>query len=170
MKVLDTDRLTLRWLKLDDAAFIMELVNDPAWIRFIGDRNVHSVEDARAYITTGPAAMCARHGFGLYRVERKDDGVPIGLCGLIKRDNLDDVDIGFAFLPRFCGAGYAREAAAAVLAHGQREFGLKRIVAITSVDNERSIKLLEGIGLRFEKLTRLNTDIADVKLFATPPA
>ena len=168
MKVLDTDRLTLRWLKLDDAAFIMELVNDPAWIRFIGDRNVHSVEDARAYITTGPAAMYARHGFGLYRVERKDDGVPIGLCGLIKRDNLDDVDIGFAFLPHFCGAGYAREAAAAVLAHGQREFGLKRIVAITSVDNERSIKLLEGIGLRFEKLTRLNTDSADVKLFATP--
>lgn len=170
MKVLDTDRLTLRWLKLDDAAFIMELVNDPAWIRFIGDRNVHSVEDARGYITKGPAAMYARNGFGLYRVERKDSGSPIGLCGLIKRDNLDDVDIGFAFLPRFCGAGYAREAAAAVLVHGQREFGLKRIVAITSVDNVRSIKLLEGIGLRFEKLIKLSSDSDEVKLFATPVA
>ena len=168
MKVLDTDRLTLRWLTSDDAEFIMELVNDPAWIRFIGDRNMHSVDAARAYIAKGPAAMYARHGFGLYRVERKDDGVPMGLCGLIKRDYLDDVDIGFAFLPRFCGSGYAKEAAAAVLAYGQREFGLKRIVAITAVDNERSIKLLEGIGLCFEKRIKLNHDSDEVKLFATP--
>ena len=166
MKVIETERLILRWLTIDDAEFIMELVNEPSWIRFIGDRKVKSVGDARTYIAKGPAAMYERVGFGLYRVERKDDGVPIGLCGLIKRDGLDDVDLGFAFLPRFWGQGYAFESASAVLAFGQREFGLKRIVAITSKDNENSIKLLQCIGLKFEKMVRLSADEEEVKLFA----
>ncbi len=166
MKVLETERLLLRWLNEDDAEFIMELVNEPSWLRFIGDRNVKNLDDARAYIAKGPAAMYVRAGFGLYLVERKADGVPLGMCGLIKRDNLADVDIGFAFLPRYWGLGYAFESAAAVLALGRQQFGLKRIVAITSVDNESSIKLLQRIGLAFEKLIRFGTDEEEVKLFA----
>ena len=166
LKVLETGRLILRWLTTDDAEFIMELVNEPSWLRFIGDRKVRTVEDARGYIAKGPAAMYDRVGFGLYLVERKDDGVPLGMCGLIKRDGLDDVDIGFAFLPRYWGQGYAFESASAVLAFGQREFGLKRIVAITSKDNESSIKLLQNIGLKFEKMIQLSADDEDVKLFA----
>jgi RimJ/RimL family protein N-acetyltransferase len=166
LKVLETERLLLRWLNEDDAEFIMELVNEPSWLRFIGDRNVKTLGDARGYIANGPAAMYARVGFGLYLVERKVDGAPLGMCGLIKRDNLADVDIGFAFLPRYWGCGYAFESAAAVLALGQQQFGLKRIVAITSIDNESSIKLLQRIGLAFEKLIRFGVDEEEVKLFA----
>lgn len=170
MKVLETERLLLRWLTVDDAEFIMALVNEPSWLRFIGDRGVRSVDDARGYIANGPAAMYARLGFGLFLVERRDDGVPVGMCGLIKRDGLDDVDIGFAFLPRFWGQGYALESAAAVLAYGQAELGFKRIVAITSKDNDRSIRLLESIGMTFEKSIRLRAEDEEVKLFALQQA
>ena len=170
MKVLETERLLLRWLTVDDAEFIMALVNEPSWLRFIGDRGVRSVDDARGYIANGPAEMYARLGFGLFLVERRDDGVPVGMCGLIKRDGLDDVDIGFAFLPRFWGQGYALESAAAVLAYGQAELGFKRIVAITSKDNDRSIRLLESIGMTFEKSIRLRAEDEEVKLFALQQA
>ena len=170
MKVLETERLLLRWLTVDDAEFIMALVNEPSWLRFIGDRGVRSVDDALGYIANGPAAMYARLGFGLFLVERRDDGVPVGMCGLIKRDGLDDVDIGFAFLPRFWGQGYALESAAAVLAYGQAELGFKRIVAITSKDNDRSIRLLESIGMTFEKSIRLRAEDEEVKLFALQQA
>ncbi len=168
MNVLETERLRLRWLNEngdDDAAFIMELVNEPSWLRFIGDRNVKSLEDARGYIAKGPGSMYKRAGFGLYAVERKEDGVALGMCGLIRRDNLPDVDIGFAFLPRFWGAGYAFESAAAVLKLGREQFGLKRIVAITSIDNDASIKLLERIGLVFEKRIRFGDAAEEVNLF-----
>jgi RimJ/RimL family protein N-acetyltransferase len=131
VKVLETQRLVLRRLRLDDAAFIFELVNDPSWLRYIGDKDV------------------------------KSSGEAIGICGFIKRDPLDDVDIGFAFLARHRGRGYAREAAAATLDYGRRELGLARIVAITPPDNEASIRVLETIGLRFEGGREL-------KLFATP--
>ena len=151
VKVLQTERLALRELTVDDAAFIRELVNEPSWIRFIGDRGVRSVDDARAYLEKGPIAMYARFGFGLWAVELKETGEAAGLCGLIKRDALEDVDIGFAFLPRFWGRGYALESAQAVLAYGREILGLDRIVAITSPDNDASIRLLEKIGLRFEQ-------------------
>ncbi|MFI4982343.1 MAG: GNAT family N-acetyltransferase, partial [Nevskiales bacterium] len=116
MKVLETERLVLRRLVAEDAPFILELLSDPSWLRFIGDKGVRNLDDARLYIRIGPAAMYARLGHGLYLTELKDGGIPIGLCGLIKRDTLDDVDIGFAFLPQYRGQGYAREAAAATLA------------------------------------------------------
>ena len=166
MTVLETDRLTLRQLTIDDAAFIFELVNDPDWLRFIGDRGVRTLEDARNYILNGPLAMYERVGFGLYLVKRKSDGVPIGMCGLIKREGLDDVDLGFAYLLQFRAQGYAYESASAVLAYGRREFGLKRIVAITSLDNVRSIQLLEKLGFVFEKIIRLSDDGEELKLFA----
>lgn len=166
MKILETDRFILRQLTVEDAAFIFQLVNDPDWLRFIGDRGVRTLDDARNYLRNGPLAMYERVGFGLYLVERKSDGVSLGMCGLIKREGLDDVDIGFAHLPQYRAQGYAFEAASAVLAYGRREFGLKRIVAITSLDNEKSIRLLERLGFVFERTIRLPGGNEDLKLFA----
>jgi RimJ/RimL family protein N-acetyltransferase len=164
--ILETDRLIVRRLTVDDAAFILELINDPDWLRFIGDRHVHSVDEARSYLLNGPLAMYGRSGFGLYAVVLKGSGVPIGMCGLIKREGLDDVDIGFAYLPQYRAQGYAYEAASAVMTYGRHEFGLKRIVAITSLDNDRSIQLLEKLGFTFEKIIRLSDDGEELKLFA----
>jgi RimJ/RimL family protein N-acetyltransferase len=165
-KVIETDRLALRPLTVDDAAFIFELVNDPDWLRFIGDRGVRTLEDARNYILNGPVAMYERVGFGLYLVELKSDSTPIGMCGLIKREGLDDVDLGFAYLPKYRAQGYAYEAASAVQAYGRQTLGLKHIVAITAVDNEPSIRLLEKLGFVFEKTIRLPNDDEELKLFA----
>jgi RimJ/RimL family protein N-acetyltransferase len=165
VKILETDRLVLRWLKADDAAFVLQLVNDPAWLRFIGDRGVQTLEDAAKYIANGPVAMYQRLGFGLYLVELKERAEPIGICGLIKRDTLEDVDLGFAFLPRFWSQGYAFEAASATLALGARTFGLSRIVAVTSPDNDRSARLLAKLGFRFERLLQLTPGAPEVKLY-----
>lgn len=152
MKALHTGRLLIRPFTEADAAFIVELVNDADWLRFIGDKHVHSLDDARRYLRDGPLAMYARHGLGLCCVERRSDGLALGMCGLIKRDSLDDIDLGFAFVPAARGHGYAREAAAAVLAHGFAKRGLQRIVAITDVDNQASAHVLEALGMRFERL------------------
>lgn len=166
MKVLETERLVLRWMSTDDAEFMLGLLNEPSWLRFIGDRGVRTIEDARNYILKGPVEMYARLGFGLYLVELKEGSIPIGICGLVKRDFLDDVDIGFALLPNYWRQGYAYEAAAAVLAYGIEVVGLKRIVAITSSDNHSSARLLEKLGLRFERMVRYPDDSEDVRLFA----
>ncbi len=166
MKILETDRLVVRHLAVDDAAFILELVNDPDWLRFIGDRGVRSLDDAGRYLLNGPLAMYGRLGFGLYAVELKSDGAPIGLCGLIKREGLVDVDLGFAYLPRYRSQGYAYEAAAAIMVYGRQAFDLKRIVAITSLDNERSIRLLEKLGFVFEQYIKLPNDDEELNLFA----
>ena len=154
-EVFATDRLILRRLSPDDAPFILELVNDPDWLRFIGDRNVRNLDDAREYIRKGPVDSYARLGFGLYAMVRRDGGPPIGMCGLLRRDFLEDADIGFALLPAHRGRGYAREAARATLVYARDELGLGRIVAITSRDNERSGRLLEEVGLRFERMIRI---------------
>ena len=167
MKVLETDRLILRWLSINDAEFILELLNDPSWLRFIGDKGVRTLEDARDYILNGPVAMYTRLGFGLYLTELKEGGVPIGICGLIKRDSLEDVDIGFAFLPRFWAKGYAYESASAVMAYGKHVLGLKRIVAITAPDNHSSAKLLEKLGLQFERMIKFSNDAQEDRLFAS---
>jgi len=167
MKVLETDRLILRRLTVEDGEFILELLNDPSWLRFIGDKGVNTLEDACDYILNSPVAMYERLGFGLYLTELKGEGVPIGICGLIKRDSLEDVDIGFAFLPKFRGEGYAYESASAVMAYGKRTFGLDRMVAITSPDNYVSARLLEKLGFSFEKMVKLSDDSAEVSLFAS---
>ncbi|PFD31246.1 alanine acetyltransferase [Bacillus cereus] len=163
MIVRETERLILRWFDVKDAPFILELVYDPAWIQFIGDKGVRNLEDAKNYILNGPVDMYNKIGFGLYLVERKEDLTPIGMCGLIKRDSLEDVDIGFAFLEKFRSKGYGYESAAAVMEYGRNELGLKRIVAITSIDNADSGKLLEKVGLRFEKI--ISGSGEDLKLF-----
>ena len=167
MKVLETDRLNLRWLSTSDAEFILELLNDPPFLRFIGDKGVRTLDDARNYILNGPVDMYARLGFGLYLTELKDSGVPIGICGLIKRDTLEDVDIGFAFLPGFWAKGYAYESASAVMVYGKDVLGLKRIVAITSPNNHASAKLLEKLGLQFEQMIRLSEDASEVRLYVS---
>ena len=165
MIVLETERLVLRRLTLNDAPFIVELLNEPSFLRFIGDRGVRDLQTARQYLLKGPIASYEKHGFGLNLVFLKDSGDPIGICGLLKRDTLPDVDVGFAFLPAHWRKGYAAESAAAVLALGRRAFGLKRIVAITSPDNVASIAVLEKIGLKFEAMTRLGDDPREVRLF-----
>ncbi|MEH7073635.1 GNAT family N-acetyltransferase [Neobacillus drentensis] len=166
MKVMETERLTLRWLTPDDAAFILELLNDPTWVRFIGDRGIRTLDDARNYIVNGPMEMYVRLGFGLFLVELKDAGrTPIGMCGLIKRDGLADVDLGFAFLTRFQSKGYGFEAASATLEYGKEVVGLKRLVAITSVDNVGSARLLEKVGMRFERMITLPHDTEELKLY-----
>ena len=147
MFLVTTERLQLRRLTLDDAPFILRLVNEPSWLRFIGDKGVRTLEDARAYLLKGPLDMYDRLGFGLYQTELRDGATPIGICGLIKRESLPDVDVGFALLPEHWGKGYGYEAASAVLEHGKRDFALQRIVAITSPDNRRSIRVLERLGM-----------------------
>ena len=164
--LIETARLRLRHLTADDADFIVELLNEPAFIRNIGDRGVRTAEDARGYIAKGPVASYERHGFGLYAVELKETGAPIGICGLLKRDTLEDVDIGFAFLSRYWSKGYAVEAAAAALDHGRDRVGLPRVVAITVPQNEPSIRVLEKIGLRFERMVKVADDEPELKLFA----
>jgi [ribosomal protein S5]-alanine N-acetyltransferase len=158
LKVIETERLALRRLSFEDSQFIVELLNDPLWLRFIGDKGVRTLDDARSYIVNGPLSMYERLGFGLYLAELKDDYTPIGLCGLLKRDDLEDVDIGFAFLEEFRGKGYAYEAALAVMDYGRKVLGKERILAITSLDNDASVKLLTKLGLKFKKIIRLADD------------
>ena len=163
--ILETKRLRLRRLAEQDAAFILELVNEPAFIQNIGDKSVRTLDDAREYISSGPVASYEKYGFGLYCVDLKETEEPIGICGLLKRDALDDVDIGFALLEKFRGRGFAYEAAAAVMEYSRSALGLKRIVAITSPDNEASIHVLQKIGLRFERMIRMPGSKEDTRFF-----
>ena len=169
MTIAETDRLYLRHMSTDDAALILELVNEPAWLEFIGDRGVRHLGDARAYIANGPIAMLERHGFALFVVIRKADLAPIGICGLLKRDTLDDVDLGFALLARYRGHSYAREAAMAALAYGFGTLGLKRIVAIAKPTNARSIHLLESLGFTHQGLVTIAPSEPPVCLLALVP-
>ena len=158
-----TPRLRLDPFTVDDAAFIVALLTDPDWLRYIGDRGVRTEEEARGYLASGPLASYAAHGFGLYRVARRDTGAPIGMCGLLRRDTLPDVDLGFAFLPAHRGQGFAREAAAATLAYARETLGLDRIVAIVSPANASSIRVLEALGMGRTGTVQLTTG-ADVLL------
>ncbi len=164
--VLETDRLILRELRETDAPFILGLLNEPSFLAFIGDKGVRDLDGARTYIRTGPLASYAAHGFGLYLTVRREDDEPIGICGILKRDTLDHPDIGFAFRPAFWRQGYCSEAARATLAFGRRDLGLRRIVAVTSVDNVGSRKVLEKIGMRLDGSIRLGDDEEPVHLFA----
>ena len=165
MTVLDTERLLLRPITVDDAEFILALLNEPSFLRYIGDKQVRNVEDARQYILNGPIASYERHGLGLLLVELRDSHTRIGMCGLLKRDELPEPDIGFALIPDFWNKGFAFEAAAAVLQDARDRLKLQRILAITSLDNDASIKLLERLGFKFERVTRLAPDREEIKLF-----
>lgn len=163
--VLDTERLRLRELTPADAPFIVELLNDEAFLRFIGDRGVRDEEDAQRYLVEGPIDSYRRHGFGLWRVELREDGTAIGMCGLLRRPVLDAPDIGFASLPAFRGQGYGREAAQAVLVHGMGPLALPRILAVAQEDNAVSISLLRKLGMRRVGTVRLDAEGADLELY-----
>lgn len=164
--VLETPRLVLREFTHQDDAFVLRLVNEPSWLRFIGDRGVRTLEDARRYLDEGPTRGYARYGFGLWCVTPRDADAPVGMCGLIRRDTLPDVDLGFAFLPEAWGRGYARESAAAVLDHARDALGLRRVLAITVPENAASIRVLTRIGMRLDGTVRMPGESVDLLLFS----
>jgi RimJ/RimL family protein N-acetyltransferase len=168
VSVLVTPRLALREFTFDDAAFVLELLNEPAFLHNIGDKGVRTLEDARNYLQQGPLDSYGRNGFGLYAacLRHAEGAAPVGMCGLVKREGLPDPDVGYAFLQRHCGRGYAVESAAAVLDYGLRTLGLPRILAITSPDNHGSIRVLEKIGMTFDRMIRLREGDDEVKLFS----
>lgn len=166
MIIAETERLRLRTITLDDAdvAFHLALLNDPAFIEHIGDRGVRTMDESRRYIADGPVAMHERHGHSMYMVELKDSGTPIGMCGLIKRDFLEDVDIGYAFMPEYRGRGYALEAARATVEHA-RALGIRRLAGITSPTNTASIELLQKLGLRFQRVMYKSAEDTGTNLY-----
>jgi ribosomal-protein-alanine N-acetyltransferase len=162
--VIETGRLRLRPLAHADAGFIRALLNEPSFLRYIGDKGVRDEDDARRYLDSGPLASYARHGYGLLAVERREGELPIGICGLVRRDTLPGPDLGFAFLPAFWSRGYAFESAAAVLEDARSSRGLERVLAITSLDNVPSIRLLGRLGFLDEGTIRLPEE--ELRLFA----
>lgn len=166
MIVLETARLRLRHFAVEDAGFILRLLNEPSFIEGVNDKGIRTLDAARSYLLDGPIASYSMLGFGLNRVDLKESGVPIGMCGLLQRDSLDHPEVGYAFLSEFCGQGYAVESASAVVADGERSFGLQRILAVTNPGNGASIRVLEKIGFRFEKMLKLFEDEPEIKLFA----
>ena len=166
MNVVETERLALREIEEKDAPFILELLNTPSWIKFIGDRNLKTEEDARNYIVNRLAVPYKTVGFGFYHTSLKADNTAIGICGLVKRDFLEHVDIGFAFLPQHEGKGYGYESASAIMTYAQTTLGFKTIAGITNSDNQRSIALLQKLGLRFQKMILLPEETEEIMLFS----
>lgn len=166
MKILETERTILREIVERDVEFIYDLVNQPSFIEYIGDRNVRSIENARDFIENRYRQSYREHGFGLYAVELKSDGTPIGICGFVKRDTLPDADIGFAFLPQYERKGYAFESADAVMKYGRDVLKLEKVLAITTPHNESSGRLLARLGFEFEGLLKQPNEQAELKLFS----
>lgn len=165
MNILETKRLTLSEQTENDAAFILKLMNTPRWLKYIGDRGIRTIEDAQKYIANGAMKSYKQHGFGFYLTRLKDGNLPVGICGVVKRDGLEHVDIGFAFLPEYEGKGYGFEAALAVMEYAKNILKLGVIVAITTKDNVASIKLLNKIGLRFKEFVTMPGDDEELMLF-----
>jgi RimJ/RimL family protein N-acetyltransferase len=166
---IETARLALTRLTDNDGEFIIRVLNEPSFLRYIGDRGVRTLDDARRYIQAGPAAGYARHGHGLMRVALKPGGAPIGMCGVLRRDTLPEPDLGFSLLPEYWSQGYAFEAADAVMRHAREVLHLGRILAITTTDNEPSMRLLGKLGFRFDRLVRLGEDPTELRLFVSEP-
>ncbi len=166
MKILETERTILREIVETDAAFVLDLLNQPSFIKYIGDRNVRTVEAARDYIESRFTEGYRKFGFGMWAVELKETGDVIGLCGFVKRDALPDADVGFAFLPQFERCGYGFETASAAMRFGQEKLNFARVLAITSKDNDASGKLLGKLGFEFERLIRLANDDEELKLYS----
>ncbi|MEZ5456028.1 MAG: GNAT family N-acetyltransferase [Lysobacteraceae bacterium] len=151
MRVLDTARLRVRHFTVEDAAWVLRLLNEPDFITNIGDRNVRTVEEAQTFLQQGPMLAYARDGFGMFAVELPSSGGCVGMCGLLKREFTGEVDVGYAYFPEYSGMGYATEAAAAVIAWGRSACGLDRIVGFVSPHNTASIKVLQKLGMQYEK-------------------
>ncbi len=166
MQITETNRLKIRQLNKEDAAFIFELVNQPPWLTHIGDKSVHSLIDAENYIISGPVSMYEEYGFGLYLVELLSNEKAIGICGLIKRDYLPEPDIGFAFLSEYWHKGYAHESAAAIISDAIDRQEIKNILAITTLHNHPSIKLLDKLGFVFDKTIEDNDKVLNLYLYS----
>ncbi|MCU1287845.1 MAG: ribosomal-protein-alanine acetyltransferase [Acidobacteria bacterium] len=167
MKILETERTTLREITENDAAFILDLMNQPSFIKYIGDRDVRTIDAARREIENRFLKSYTESGFGFWAVELKDSNTPIGICGFVKRETLPEPDVGFAFLPQFERKGYAYEAALAVMKYGREKLNLQRVLAITTRENERSVKLLEKLGLSFVRLIAMPHEKEELKLFSS---
>ncbi len=170
MIITETSRLLIRELSVADAPFILTLTNTPEWLQFIGDRGIRSITDAENYILNGPMASYLKFNHGLYLVLLKEGDLPIGICGIIKRDTLNYKDIGFAFMPVYTGKGYALEAATAILQVTNQKLGPQRIEAITLPSNTRSIRLLGKLGFVFNRMVRFEGGNEDLMLFANEAA
>jgi len=166
MLIAITERLIIRELSVSDAPFILELLNTPNWLRFIGDRGVKDLEDAKKYLKKGPLKSYDDNGFGLYMLELRESKTPIGICGLIKRTDFKDPDIGFAFLPDYESKGYGFESATEVLAYGRDEFLVRKVLGITLEKNIASVRLLEKLGLTFEKKFIYESTKEELMLFS----
>lgn len=163
--VLQTRRLRLRRLTFDDAGLMLAIWNDPAFIENVSDRGIRTVDEARTAMSNGVLKLYDDYGYGPYRVALKADDTAIGICGIFRREGLDEPDIGFALLPEFCAHGYAHEAAVAVVDHARDDLGLARLVAIVSPENAPSIGLISKLGLQFERMMRLPGEDADVAVY-----
>jgi len=164
--IAETKRLIISKFTIEDAPFFLELVNTPHWLKYIGDRNIKTVLQAEQRISSGHIKSYETHGFGFYKLNLKRNNKPIGTCGLIKRDSLEHVDVGFAFLPDYEGKGYGFESSKAILKMAKEEFKLERLLAITLPTNEPSIKLLEKLGLSFQKMVKPFDDDEELMLYA----
>ena len=167
MNVIETGRLYLREVSEADAGFMLEVLNDPGYVRFIGDRGVRTVEGAARYIDERFVESYRKNGFGLWLAETKDEKAPAGICGLLNRGTLPGVEVGYAFLPPFRSKGYAFEAASAALRHARDVLGLPRLYAVVNPDNAVSIRVLEKLGMKFERMVKLSAEEPEVSLFST---
>ena len=166
MALIETERLQMRRLTRDDADLLLAVWNDPTFIRFVGDRGIRTITEAVAGFEEGPLKLYEEYGYGPFRVALKASDTPIGICGLFRRDWLDEPDIGFGLLPEFCGHGYGFESAEAVVKHARSELRLPRLAAIVSPDNKASIALLEKLGLQFERMATTGEDEHEVRVYA----
>jgi RimJ/RimL family protein N-acetyltransferase len=162
---LRTERLELGWFTLEDAPLMLAIWNDPAFMRFVGDRGVRTLEEAEAAMRDGVLQLYTSYGYGPFRVTRIDDAADIGICGLFRRDGLDEPDVGFALLPEYRGNGFGFEASRVVLDHARDALALPAVTAIVSAGNAASIGLLEKLGLSFDRVMRLPGDDSDVRLY-----
>ena len=163
--ILNTERLEMCWLTPDDAPMMLAVWNDPAFIRYVGDRSIRTLDEARAAIETGPLRLYTDFGYGPFRITRRVDGVNFGICGLFRREGLDEPDIGFAVLPDFCGQGFGFEASVAVLDHARDALKLSCVTAIVSPENKPSVGLLEKLGLHYERAIRMPGEDHEVSLY-----
>ena len=161
----ETERLLLKPMSKEDAPFLLELLNSPKWIKYVGDRNVHSIEEAASYIKIKMTPQLKRLGFSNYTVIRKTDHAKLGSCGLYDREGLEGVDIGFAFLPQYEKMGYAFESANKIKELAFSQFNLKQISAITTKENKDSQKLLKKLGLKYMKIINIPDDDEDLLLY-----
>lgn len=165
MQIIQSERLSMRWLTEDDAEFVLRLVNDPDWLRNIGSKNVHSVSDARRYLQEGPLALYRDYGFGLYALCLVNSQQPIGICGLVKRPHLPHADVGYALLPEHRGYGYAVEAVRLAMQHAIRDFDMTTLVAIVNMDNHASAKVLWKNGFKAQAPITLPNEEKPVAYF-----